>query len=772
MTYCTVRQADTVNVLIENSSQPTMNHCTISNSGVDGIVEYASNPTIQSCLITGNAGYPLVYKDWTCDSYLSGNSYTSNGHNYISLPGGSYTANRTLYFDHVPYEVKSDINIIAWGGHPRLTIKPGNTFAFDPGTKIMVGSVACCNGGELFAEGKADSLITFGPINNLVGGWGGITFTDFNDDWGGTSSMKYCNVSKGATFNVSIGASAQPVMDHCTLTQSGGAGLTLQGTNLTMTNCVISNSAGDGISGTGITGQIVNTQITGNGGYALKYNDISCNPYIHGNTYSGNTLNYIYLSGGESSGNLIYYADGIPYRLFSDIRMAGWGGHPRLTLKPGVTIAFEPTVKIQLGTLACCNGGDLWAEGKADSIISFLPYNSLAGGWGGVFFTSNNDEWGGVSSLKYCSFVKGAGYNVNIEGSNQPSIDHCTFNQSTGKGLIINSSNISVTSSTFSYNSSYGVFIDGSSTATIGNTAATTCNLFNNGGGYQLYNNTPSNINARFNYWGTADSTMIEATIFDRYDNAAKGIVYITGFRQVIDMTTPTTILGGTLKYANASANPIKNAVMTIKDSGGSTVATTTSNSSGVYAFSAFPSGSYTMSIVPAAVWGGVNSTDALLILNHFAMVAPLSGLGLAAADVNASHTINGTDAFFVMKRYSGMISSFASGDYLYHTDTLFTSGNSVTNNFKFACYGDCNLSYAPAKKSTESVGLVHEGTISVPSFTEFDFPVKLKYGMDVGAISLGFYYPEQYLEITDARLENGNNSFSWTAADGLFRMR
>ena len=210
---------------------------------------------------------------------------------------------------------------------------------------------------------------------------------------------------------------------------------------------------------------------------------------------------------------------------------------------------------------------------------------------------------------------------------------------------------------------------------------------------------------------------------------------------------------------------------MTIKDSGGSTVATTTSNSSGVYAFSAFPSGSYTMSIVPAAAWGGVNSTDALLVLNHFAMVAPLSGLGLAAADVNASHTINGTDAFFVMKRYSGMISSFASGDYLYHTDTLFTSGNSVTNNFKFACYGDCNLSYAPAKKSTESVGLVHEGTISVPSFTEFDFPVKLKYGMDVGAISLGFYYPEQYLEITDARLENGNNSFSWTAADGLFRM-
>jgi len=225
------------------------------------------------------------------------------------------------------------------------------------------------------------------------------------------------------------------------------------------------------------------------------------------------------------------------------------------------------------------------------------------------------------------------------------------------------------------------------------------------------------------------------------------------------------------LKYANTGANPIKNAVMAIKDFAGNPIATTTSNSLGVYAFSPFTSGNYQMTITPAAAWGGVNSTDALLILNHFAMIAPLSGMGLAAADVNASHTINGTDALFVMKRYSGMISSFPSSDYLYHTDTLYMNGNQVTNNFKLACFGDCNLSYGPAKKSSGSVGLVHEGTISTSSYTEFDFPVKMKLGMQVGAISLGFYYPEQYLEITGAVVANGNSDFSWTAADGLFRM-
>ena len=74
-------------------------------------------------------------------------------------------------------------------------------------------------------------------------------------------------------------------------------------------------------------------------------------------------------------------------------------------------------------------------------------------------------------------------------------------------------------------------------------------------------------------------------------------------------------------------------------------------------------------------------------------------------------------------------------------------------------------------KKSRGSVGLVYEGSILVESFSEFEIPVKLKTGMQVGAISLGFYYPEQYFDIIGAQLINGVTGFSWTAADGLFRM-
>jgi len=56
---------------------------------------------------------------------------------------------------------------------------------------------------------------------------------------------------------------------------------------------------------------------------------------------------------------------------------------------------------------------------------------------------------------------------------------------------------------------------------------------------------------------------------------------------------------------------------------------------------------------------GGVNSTDALLIMQHFTQVTPLYGIRKDAADVNWSHTVNATDALLVMKRYANVINQF-----------------------------------------------------------------------------------------------------------------
>lgn len=432
-------------------------------------------------------------------------------------------------------------------------------------------------------------------------------------------------------------------------------------------------------------------------------------------------------------------------------------------------MAFDPGTKLQLG-LPASWGGDLYAEGNADSLITFKPYNNTIGGWAGIYFSDWNDNWSGTSSLKYCKLEKAAGQNILCENSAQPTLDHCILSQSSGHGLKLSNSNILIRNSTIMNNTGNGILLEGTSSPTIGNGAAYTCSLFNNGG-YEVYNNGTSDVNARYNYWGANDSTMVATRIYDKYDNSAKGIVYYTNFAQLPATTTPTMILSGNVKYANPGANPIKNAAMVIKNFSGTTIASTTTNASGVYAFSSIPSGNYQMTITPSAAWGGVNSTDALGILNHFAQITPLTGMGLAAADVNISHTINGTDALYVMKRYSALITSFPAGDYLYNNDTVIINGNLVTNNFKMICFGDVNASYAPALKSTSSVGLVYEGTLSVPSNSEFTLPVKVKSGFEVGAISLGFYYPEELLEITAVELANGNTNVIYSAENGLLKI-
>jgi hypothetical protein len=144
----------------------------------------------------------------------------------------------------------------------------------------------------------------------------------------------------------------------------------------------------------------------------------------------------------------------------------------------------------------------------------------------------------------------------------------------------------------------------------------------------------------------------------------------------------------------------------------------------------------------------------------------------LSASDVNHSSTVNGTDVLFVMKRFTGLISTFPSGDYLYHSDTIFNNNNNwITNNIQMQCFGDVDASYSPLAKSNESLELVYEGVQQVESFGEFDLLVKIKQASVIGAISLGFYYPEEYLEIIGAELVNGSANLVYNAEDGLFRI-
>ncbi len=502
MDYCVIEKGNDYNISSENTVQPTINNSKIQNAFLDGYRNSNSTHTIQNTQFLNNGRYPYYFLNPNANPVHTGNTYTGNVINRIALEGGQYPWDRTLTNDNVPYLALNDIIMAQYAGHSKLTLDPGVILEFAVGKKLQLG-YGSSYGGDLYAVGTAGSQITLRPFNGVAGGWEGIYFTDQNDNWSGTSTMKYCTIEKGNLYNINCETSGQPSME----------------------NCIIQNSLHDGLIEYNSYPLVKNCQFLNNGGYPINYTNWTCNSLLTGNTYTGNNPNYIALSGGTYDANRTLYNDGVPYRVLGDIVMAQYAWHSRLTIKPGVTLAFEPGKKIQLGT-GSSYGGDLYAEGNADSIITFKPYNNVIGGWNGIYFTDQNDNWSGTSSLKYCNIEKAANYNILAESSGQPYMEHCILTQSTGNGLKLTSSTITIRNCTFTNNGSYGIQLEGSSAPVIGNDALYTNNLFNNIG-YEVYNNTANNINARYNYWGTGDSAMIAARIYDKYDNIAKGIVIL-----------------------------------------------------------------------------------------------------------------------------------------------------------------------------------------------------------------------------------------------------
>ncbi len=69
------------------------------------------------------------------------------------------------------------------------------------------------------------------------------------------------------------------------------------------------------------------------------------------------------------------------------------------------------------------------------------------------------------------------------------------------------------------------------------------------------------------------------------------------------------------------------------------------------------------------------------------------------------------------------------------------------------------------------TVSLVYKDTLSVPSLFEFSVPVIMKTSHEISAMSLGFYYPEEYLEITGIEPANEMQGINYNATDGLINI-
>ena len=225
--------------------------------------------------------------------------------------------------------------------------------------------------------------------------------------------------------------------------------------------------------------------------------------------------------------------------------------------------------------------------------------------------------------------------------------------------------------------------------------------------------------------------------------------------------------ISGVVTYDNTAQSPLSNVNVYLNDDSKAVVASTITNANGAYTFPPVPNGTYTITAATNKAWGGVNSTDALVIMQHFILIDTLEGLKLAGADVDATGYVNTTDAFNVARRFTQLINSFAAGDWLFEeTEVVLNEDNFVSVDFQGLCYGDVNGSHIPAAKATTTLSLTENGAVPFATGKEFWLPVSVEQSVEAGALSLVLDVPAG-IAVKDVKTAFGD-AISWSMSETL----
>lgn len=782
--YSTFQNATDHNVRVYQAS-PSLEGCTLKDAPRGLSVDYYSQPTVVSTTFENHSDACLRYYSTNNTSVTYSNCTMKDSQYGIryATPDMDFAENMNVTFENNVANIAvpgGNVYTHTWGTNTyavldniyiregTLTLAPGSVLKFEENKYPYVNYY-----GNLIAEGTAEQPITFTALNGEVGGWNGLRFydgSDYNADQ--QSSLKHCIFEKGNEYNLYIENTHQPeLIENCTFRNSASNGVYIYGSINTFNNCTFSNSASNGVYIYNSWNTFSNCSFEDNAQYPLYYNNAHYVDVLEDLTFTGNLYDGVAVNGGDIEADRTWNA--FTYYILENLVVGGYQWdygtyHFGLTLLPGTTLKFAEGKYMYVGT-GYYDCGDLHAEGTADQPIVFTSINGEIGGWNGLYFGDYADNQTGQESvLKHCIIENGNEYNLYLVNSNQPSlIENCLIHNSNGIGLYLNSYSTPVVSkTTIRDNASHGIYLTGYNlNPVIGNSPENANSIYNNGG-YAVYNNCDYNYNFNMthNFWGNISSQAVDdELVYDKLDDSNKGRITIEPVCWFpIDNFEH---LQGTLNYSDNK--PVANAELNIVNVVDTLIATATTNGNGEYDFSNYAvdvyntmNGELGINIISA-----VNATDALLAMRHFVHLDTLALHAAAVADVNGNGTVNGTDAMLIMRR--AVDGTFPVGDFYYYNPTgISVDGNNCTYDLSVLCYGDVNNSYTPATRDN-SIELMTEGQLMADSYQEIELPVSIKQAVEMGALTLYFGYPEEYLEIEDVVLAATGESLVFSAVDG-----
>ena len=770
--HCVVRNATEANIRLENEANITVDNTLLKNSKY-GCYLKNSKPVLNNDTFDGQTE-GCVWEEYGTDSYGIYTACMMKNSNYginLSTPDKDIAAVDVVFENNfadmvVPYNQSYGISEIygnrTWGTGTyyiagtlvirgpndntvaSLTLEPGCTLQFAEGTRLQV-SEQYYEPGSLIAEGTAEQPITFTAKNGQPGGWTGLVFYDPCDKFETqVSSLKHCIIENG-NFNAQMIRTEQPsLIENCKFSNGSLAGLYfyMGGGTVTVKDCSFENNASYAVYSEGSSYSAAGANYIG---------------WFEGNTFTGNLIDGVAMGAGAIDAVRTWNSLGEDYAYYimgnTLIYESG-----NLTLLPGCKVKFGENVEFTVY-------GQLNADGTDEQPIVFTAMNGQPGGWSGFYFHPLTA--GKESVMRHCVIENGGAYvpyqgtyNLYSLSTDQPLIDKCKIIGSSAHGLYMENSSATVKNTLFKDNASYGIVVGGSTSPILGGTIDGGNDFIgNNNGGYQV--KSYNNINMSYSFFGTLDENYVS-------QNLVEGAVNVSPISQ-IPVSIGATPWGGSVYYDNNEAKPLAGSQIVVKDLDDNVLDQTIVTADGSFVFDSLYYKAGKIEVAPVGDLGGVNSTDALLVMRHFSQLQELEGDYLAVADVNGSNTVNNTDALLIQRRFIHAIEEFPISD-------AHVSINSMemddSFNVALSCLwtGDVNGSYMPSTRGN-GLTLQYDENIVAQPYQNLVIPVKVS-GIDaLGAVTLAFTYPEEYLEILNVTMASSKENVMFKSGNGVLNI-
>ncbi|MEI6694996.1 MAG: dockerin type I domain-containing protein [Bacteroidota bacterium] len=207
-------------------------------------------------------------------------------------------------------------------------------------------------------------------------------------------------------------------------------------------------------------------------------------------------------------------------------------------------------------------------------------------------------------------------------------------------------------------------------------------------------------------------------------------------------------IIAGKASYQNNANTPLNNVVVYLRNINGSVMDSVNSNVSGDYDFGLKSKTTYLIEGYADFPWGGVNSTDALIVRRQVVGLSAFDSLQTKAADVNNSGIISSADALLIRKRIVGEINTFPINDWCFLRDTVKVEKFNINHTIKSLCAGDVNGSYSAVFAKSSNITLNQRGEITADRNQLINLPVICNNKLQTSAITYIMDYPDGIINI------------------------